>query len=186
MSQWKSAAWSLVSALVLTGGARSHAQANTLEVTSPDHQITMRFAVKTPGDAAGGAEGQLVYSVDFHGKPTFEDSTLRLELANQPPLGAAVHIAGTTPGSGTDDYHLVAGKTSAVHDPWNSLTVHVAEAAAPGRTFDIEARLYNSGVAFRYHVPQQASLSRYQLTQEDTEFRPVMDADAWALRLPNY
>ena len=81
---------------------------------------------------------------------------------------------------------MVAGKTSAVHDPWNSLVIHVAEAATPGRTFDVEARLYNSGVAFRYHVPQQASLSRYQLTQEDTEFRPVMDADAWALRLPNY
>jgi alpha-glucosidase len=186
MLRWKSAAWSLVSALVVTGGVRSYAQTDTLEVTSPDHQITLRFAVKPGSDAAAGAEGQLVYSVAFHGKPAFEDSALRLELANQPPLGAAVHITGTTPASGVDDYRLVAGKTSAVHDAWNSLIVHVAEAAAPGRSFDLEARLYNSGAAFRYHVPQQASLSRYQLTQEDTEFRPVMDADAWALRLPNY
>ena len=50
----------------------------------------------------------------------------------------------------------------------------------------MEARVYNSGLAFRYHAPQQPALSQYQLTQEDTEFRPVMDADAWALRLPNY
>jgi alpha-glucosidase len=186
MLRWKFAAWSFVSALVLTGAARSHAQTSVLEVTSPDQQITMRFAVKTPSDAAAGTDGQLVYSVEFHQKPTFEESALRLELANQPPLGAAVHITGTTSGSGVDEYRLVAGKTSDVHDPWNSLTVHVAETATPGRSFDVEARVYNSGAAFRYHVPEQASLSRFELAQEDTEFRPVMDADAWALRLPNY
>src|SRR5580698_322165 len=185
MLRWKSFG-SLVSALVFAGAAHGYAQVNMLEVSSPDHEITMRFAVKPAGDAPKGAEGQLVYSVVFHGKLTFEDSALRLELENQPPLGTAVHIAATTPGSGVDDYRLTAGKTSAVHDPYHSLTVHVAEAEAPGRSFDVEARLYNSGVAFRYHVPQQASLARYELKQEDTEFRPVMDADAWALRLPNY
>jgi alpha-glucosidase len=186
MSCWKSAAWSLVSGLALMSASRGYAQANTTEVTSPDHQITMRFAVKPDKNAGAGGDGQLVYSVEYHGKPIFEDSALRLELANQPPLGAAVHITGTAPGSGVDDYRLVAGKTSAVHDLYNSLTVHAAEGASPGRSFDIEARVYNSGVAFRYHVPEQAALSRYELTQEDTEFRPVMDADAWALRLPNY
>jgi alpha-glucosidase len=156
-----------------------------MEVSSPDHRITMRFAVKPDKDVAG-PDGQLTYSIEFKGKQVFEESALKLELANQPPLGSAIHIAGTTPGSGVDDYTLVAGKTSAVHDAYNSLTVHAAEGASPGRNFDVEARLYNSGLAFRYHVPEQAALSRFQLTQEDTEFRPVMDADAWALRLPNY
>lgn len=186
MLRWNFTAWSLVSALVLTSTARSHAQVNILEVSSPDHQITMRFSVKPGKEPAAGPDGQLVYSVEFHGKPAFEDSALSLELANQPPLGATVHITGATPGSGVDDYRLVAGKTSAVHDAYNSLTVHAVEMATPGRTFDVEARVYNGGVAFRYHVPEQSALSRYELTQEDTEFRPVMDADAWALRLPNY
>ncbi|UWZ82216.1 glycoside hydrolase family 97 protein [Occallatibacter riparius] len=130
--------------------------------------------------------GQLVYSVSFREKPVFEDSALRLELVNQPPLGAAVHIASTTPGSGVDDYRLLAGKASSVHDAYNSLIVHAMESASPGRRFDIEARVYNGAVAFRYHVPEQAALARYQLAQEDTEFRPVTDAFAWALRLPNY
>jgi alpha-glucosidase len=80
---------------------------------------------------------------------------------------------------------LLAGKTSAVHDPYNSLTLQAQESAGSA-AFEIEARVYNSGLAFRYHVPEQPALSRYRLTQEDTEFRPVMDADAWALRLPNY
>ena len=156
-----------------------------MEVTSPDHRITMHFAVR-PGKDATGADGQLMYSVDFEGKQVFEDSALKLDLANQPPLGSAIHVTSTTLGSGVDDYTLLAGKTSAVHDAYNSLTVHATETASPGRNFDIEARAYNGGLAFRYHVPEQPALQRYQLTQEDTEFRPVIDADAWALRLPNY
>jgi alpha-glucosidase len=184
MLRWKSAAWSLVPVLILTSEASSHAQASAPEVSSPDHRITMHFAVK-PGKDAAGSDGQLVYSIEFEGKQVFEESALKLELKNQNPLGSAVHIASTTPGSGVDDYSLVAGKTSAVHDVYNSLTVH-GVGSAPGRSFDIEARVYNTGVAFRYHVPEQAALARFELTQEDTEFRPVMDADAWALRLPNY
>jgi alpha-glucosidase len=185
MLQSRSAASCLLCVFTLMGTARGPAQTSPMEVSSPDHRITMRFAVKPDKDVAG-PDGQLTYSIEFKGKQVFEESALKLELANQPPLGSAIHITGTTPGSGVDDYTLLAGKTSAVHDAYNSLTVHAAEGASPGRNFDVEARLYNSGLAFRYHVPEQAALSRFQLTQEDTEFRPVMDADAWALRLPNY
>ncbi len=186
MMRWKHSAWSLGSALVLSGASLSLAQTNSIEVSSPNHQITLRFAVQTDKSKPTTQDGQLVYSVSFHSKQVFEDSALRLELANQPPLGAEVHISGSTPGSGIDDYTLLAGKTSAVHDAYNSLAVQAVEGSTPGRKFTIEARVYNDAVAFRYHVPEQPGLSRYQLTQEDTEFRPVMDASAWALRLPNY
>jgi alpha-glucosidase len=155
------------------------------EATSPDHRIVLRFSVKdTHGSQARG--GQLVYSIDFRGKTMFEDSALRMELANQPALGDKVHITGINPGSGTDQYKLLIGKTSQVHDAYNSLSVDVAEEAATGRKFSVEARVYNDAVAFRYRVPQQPGLDRYQLTQEDTEFRPVSDATSWTLRLPNY
>jgi alpha-glucosidase len=173
----------LAAVLVLFNVSASRAQ-SPVEVSSPDHRISLRFAVQPGKD--GGQDGQLVYSVLFREKATFENSALALELANQAPLGAAVHIAGTTPGSGVDDYSMFTGKVSAVHDAYNSLTIHAAESARPGRKFDIEARVYNGAIAFRYHVPQQEAISRYRLKQENTEFRPVMDAEAWALRLPNY
>jgi len=186
MLRWKYSAVSLVSVLAFGSAYLSRAQSNTVDVSSPDHRITLRFSVQPGKGQEAGQDGQLVYSVTFHDKQVFENSALALELANQPSLGAAVHIAGSTPGSGVDEYTLLAGKSSAIHDGYNGLTVHAVESASPGRKFDIEARIYNSAVAFRYHVPEQAALARYQLTQEDTEFRPVMDASAWALRLPNY
>jgi alpha-glucosidase len=178
----------LLSLVVVSGWLAVQAQSNSLEVSSPDHQIALDFNVQRRSSNNQAAEpgGQLVYAVTFHQKKIFEDSALRLELADQAPLGAEVHIVSTTRGSGADDYTMLAGKTSSVHDPYRSLVVQAREASSPGRVIEIEARVYNSGVAFRYHLPAQPALSRYQLTQEDTEFRPVMDADAWALRLPNY
>jgi alpha-glucosidase len=187
MLQSGSSAFCLLSLFSVPGSMLVLAQSNPVEVSSPNHQIAVHFSVQTgSGEQAGGTDGQLVYSVTFHGKQVFEDSALRLELENQPPLGANVHITSTDNGSNADDYSLLAGKTSTVHDPYNSLTLHVGESAGSGRTFEVETRVYDGGLAFRYHVPEQPGLSRYRLTQEDTEFRPVMDADAWALRLPNY
>ena len=177
----------LLSLLAATSPLLVHAQSAPVEVDSPNHQITLFFKVQPGNDKqASGIDGQLVYTVTFHQKKIFEDSALSLELANQAALGAAVHIANATNGSGVDDYTLLAGKTSAVHDPYNSLALEVKESGGAGRVFVVEARVYDSGLAFRYRVPEQPALSRYELTQEDTEFRPVMDADAWALRLPNY
>lgn len=196
----------LVAGLAFASASACGAQTHPDEVSSPDHQITLRFGVQTGksragGAQAGGQDGQLVYSVFFDGKQVFEDSALALELAGQagragqPRLGAEVHIEGATPGSGVDDYTMFTGKAGAIHDAYNSLTIHAAESAGPesagaghalGRRFDVEARVYNDAVAFRYHVPQQPALARYELVQEDTEFRPVMDASVWALELPNY
>lgn len=183
----RSSAICFLSAFSLSGSIIAVAQSGPVEVSSPDHQISVHFNVRTEkATRANGQDGQLVYAVTFHGKQVFEDSALRLELTDQKPLGANVHISRATSGSGGDDYPLLAGKVSAVHDPYNSITVEVQENGSSARTFEIRARVYNSGLAFRYHVPQQPVLSRYRLTQEDTEFRPMMDADAWALRLPNY
>jgi alpha-glucosidase len=171
--------------MLVFGVLPARSQSGAVEVSSPDHRITLRFAVVSgKGQALG--EGQLVYSVAFRGKSVLENSALRLELSNQPPLGTAVHITGSTTGSGVDDYTLLAGKSSAVRDAYNDVTLQVAEGANPGRKFAVEARVYNGAVAVRYQVPVQAALTRYQLTQEDTEFRLSVDATAWALRLPNY
>ncbi len=70
-----------------------HAQSEPVEVSSPDHRIALHFAIK-PAKGPNSADGQLVYTIDFRGKPLFEESGLRLELAGQPPLGAMVHFAG--------------------------------------------------------------------------------------------
>jgi len=93
MSQSKSLAFRLLSLFPALGPLLVYAQSSPIEVSAPDHQITLHFKVQ-PGSSkqTAAADGQLVYSVTFRHKEIFEDSALSLELANQAPLGAAVHI----------------------------------------------------------------------------------------------
>jgi alpha-glucosidase len=161
------------------------AQSAPPQLSSPDQQLVVRFATNRSG-AASGADGKLVYSATFHGKPILEDSALALELSDQSALGSDVHIVDSKPGSGTDDYTLSNQKVSKVHDAYNSLVIHVEESGAGHRTMSIEARAYNGGFAFRYLLPQQDGIQQLQLKNEGTEFRLATDATDWLLALPNY
>lgn len=158
-------------------------QETTAAVQSPDHRLRLQFAVLAHGDSGGG---QLVYSLFVNGKPLLENSGLSLSLAGGPPLGEQVRIAGATPGSGVDDYDEIAGKTSHVHDAWNSVTVSVTEPDAPRRSMTVEARAYNGAVAFRYVIPGGADHESFRLQDEHTEFNFDKDATVWALELPDF
>lgn len=153
------------------------------ELTSPDQQLVIHFGIK---GAANRDSGQLVYSATFHGKPIVDDSALGLELGDQAQLGSDVGITDSKAGSGIDDYSLANQKVSKVHDPYNSVVIRVDEKAAPHREMSIEARAYNGGFAFRYLLPQQDAIQKFQLKKEDTEFRLSTDAIDWLLALPNY
>lgn len=175
----------LLAGVLSAGVAAASGQEPQTVLFSPNHQLQMRFTIKTQASSQG-PDGALEYSVSFHGKPILNDSALALELDGGPALGSDVHITGTQSGSGVDDYTLLNMKTSKVHDPYNSLTVNVAEGGGNHRVMTIEARAYNDGIAFRYVLPEQKGMQQFQLRQEDTEFRLSDDAVDWALELPNY
>ena len=155
-----------------------------MAVASPSGAVVMKLAVRSAG---GETDGRLVYSVAFHGKPVMDDSALGLDLEGAAMLGGRVHMTKSESGKGVDEYSLTTGKTSKVHDEYNSLTVEVSETGAGGRKMSIEARAYEGGVAFRYVLPTQPlALKEVRLRQEATQFQFSMDAVTWGLQLPNY
>ncbi len=170
----------------LFGFPFAEAQQSELTLSSPNGELTMHLATR-PAKGSSELNGKLVYSLSFRNKPVLADSALGLDLEGSAMLGATVHIAGSTPGQGVDDYSLTTGKVSKVHDEYRSLIVKVTEDGASARTLTIEARAYNSGVAFRYLLPQQPrAIKEVRLRQEATEFQFSTDATTWALLLPNY
>ncbi len=68
----------LMSAFAVCSAPVDHAQSSNVDVSSPDHRITMHFGVQLKNGQGVGKDGQLVYSVSFNGKQAFEDSSLRL------------------------------------------------------------------------------------------------------------
>ncbi|WP_263383072.1 glycoside hydrolase family 97 protein [Granulicella arctica] len=154
-------------------------------LASPNGQLILRFTTRPDKSSSPGA-GRLSYSITFHNKPVIDDSDLELNLGEGSALGRDVAITGSEPSSGIDDYTLQNQKVSKVHDAYNSVMLHTGETGTHARKLDIEARVYNNGIAFRYHVPQAGGSSSVELRGEGTEFRLSTDATDWLLALPNY
>jgi len=171
----------LVSALV-----RVEAQQPQMVLKSPQGDLIMTLAIRSSkGEEA--QTGQLVYSVRYRDKVVLEDSMLGLDLEGNAVLGSKVRVTGSESGSGVDDYSLATGKTRHVHDSYQSLTVNVTEDGTAARRFEIEARAYDTGIAFRYVLPEQPrAMKELRLRQETTQFQFSSDAMTWALALPNY
>lgn len=159
------------------------AQNNVLN--SPDGRLSIVF--ETVLDNQTSEEGgQLIYSVTFQEQPLVDRSALSLEFQKDKPLGKRVKILSTEKSSIYQSYALIAGKTSAVRDQYNALTIHLQENGIAARKLIIEARAYDDAIAFRYRVPEQSNMQEIRLTRERTEFKISKDAITYAQMLPNF
>jgi len=128
-------------------------------VASPNGQIEFRIRVALPEPAA---LNQLAYQVSFHGKPLIDTSFLGLEILYQPVLGAKLGLLSSH-----------ASKA----DHYQSLVAEYLQDGSTGRLINVEVRVYNEGVAFRYVVPKSSPLENIRIENEDTEFRLAQGAD---------
>lgn len=177
----------LLSLLALCTAAAMNAQdhhARNVNVTSPNGQITLTLFEAGPANSAAPEANDLRYAVDFHGKRMIAESALGLDLQGQSVLGPGMHLTGSQPEAVDESYTIPVGKTSAVRNHYNGVRAEFADAS--GRKLTIEARAFDSGVAFRYIVPAQPSMEHVRITQEMTEFTYVKDAVTYPLILDGF
>lgn len=86
------------------------------------------------------------------------------------PLGK-VKVLSVTQRNGADRYVAVNGGSEPIVRRYSSVILHARETAGLGRKLDLEARAYDSGLAFRTIVPPQPGLSRVRIARETTDFR---------------
>lgn len=172
------------------------APASHVEIASPNGRLTIAFEIRRGHTSTKDAD-ELVYVVTYGGKPLVNPSPIKVDLLGQPPLGPNMRIDGSEQSSKDETYHLLAGKASTVRDHYNAIRINLVDQAGPPhndaaevfeaqRRFQIEARAYDDGVAFRYIVPEQPALREFRMTQEETEFRIAKDATTYAQELPDY
>lgn len=148
--------------LVLAAVSASFAQ-DLQRVASPDGQIEFRLFIDKPEP---GALFRLAYRVDYHGKALLDTSFIGLRIRNQEPdLGDNVGLTGA---------RTMASKQ------YNGLIAEYMQNGSLGRRINVEVRVYNDGVAFRYVIPESTPLSPMLLDNELTEFAFNKDTDAIA------
>ena len=148
----------LLCLLPLVAGA-AHAQ-DDRTVVSPDGQVEFRLFTTLP---AGAQINSLAYQVRLHGKLVIDTSCLGLDIHFQEPLlGENVGLSASKPLNG---------------DGYRGLFADYLQNSTTGRRIDVEIRVYNDGVAFRYLLPQQFPLLDLLIEDETTEFHFAYAAD---------
>ncbi len=162
------AACTLVIALLVCP-ASIHAQ-GSLRVASPDGRNVITVS---PGDSG------LRYTVTRNGKPIILSSRLGFAFRTKPPLRDSLRLVGEQRVSVDTIWTQPWGELSHVRDHHNELRVDVRETSALQRRFAFVVRAFNDGVGFRYEIPDQASLTDYEISDELTEFVLADNGRAW-------
>jgi alpha-glucosidase len=147
-------------------------------VSSPDTKI--KFSLSTDKDG-------LYYRVSYKGVLMVDNSWLNLSFKEGGTFNNNLAITAAKPEFITEDYSLITGKTSQVHSESNRIIVPVTEQNGAMRKMNIEVRVFNDGVAFRYMIPEQKQWAdMVDITDETDSFNLTQNPVATVMYRVNY
>ncbi|HEY7392680.1 MAG TPA: glycoside hydrolase family 97 N-terminal domain-containing protein [Bryobacteraceae bacterium] len=137
-------------------------------VTSPNGQIEFRafFAVPSRGEP-----DRLAYQVLYKGKPVIDTSFIAFEIREQSPLG--------------EKLGLIAEKSESAN-AYRGISLEYMQNGTTGRRISLEARAFDTGVAFRYVIPKTSLVEEIFIQNEDTEFRFPEDIETFPSLAPDF
>jgi len=162
----------------LAAAAASFAETDRIHVASPDGQIELHLFIITPTDSR---LVRLAYAVTFHGKLLLDTSLLGIAIHDQEPiLGETVGLSTSKTESVDETYAVPVDKHGSVRNHYNSLVAQYVQNGSLGRRVTIEARAYDDGVAFRYHIPRTSTVEDLNIEEELTDFHFAQDGNCYS------
>jgi alpha-glucosidase len=149
----------------------------TITVTSPDTKI--KFWLSTDSDG-------LYYRIAYKGILMVDVSRPNISFKEGGPFNHSLVITSANSKRLTEDYELITGKASKVHSDCNQVIIPVTEQTGAKRNLNIEVRVFNDGVAFRYVLPQQDQWASVNITDEIDSFNLTQNPVVTALLRQNY
>ena len=150
----------IVAACLLALAARCAPAQDELRVPSPNGKLEFRLLIVEPEP---GRLSHLAYQVLLGGKLVLDTSYVSLNIHDQEPmLGENVGLTASKRSQG-------AG--------YNSLFAQYLQNGTVGRRLNLDVRVWDDGVAFRYVIPATAALDELLIEDELTEFSFVKPVD---------
>ncbi|RKY55449.1 MAG: glycoside hydrolase family 97 protein, partial [Candidatus Neomarinimicrobiota bacterium] len=142
------------------------------KINSPDHNIRIKVNVSK--------EGVPYYIVKYQKHTVIDTSYLGFEFSPETKAFSGFEILKRSFTLQRDeDWEMPWGEQRIVEDNFNGMTVFLRETEAPFREIQIEFKVYNDGLGFRYILPQQAGLNKITILDENTEFNLKKDHEVW-------
>ncbi|WP_208809205.1 glycoside hydrolase family 97 N-terminal domain-containing protein [Mucilaginibacter metallidurans] len=160
---------------------------SVLSLRSPDKNITFRFRQKVEA-----GKRTMHYSVDYKNKPVILESVLDLQLDNDlsekaMALKVDQHknwcenllITGVYSSRHDTTWAPVTGERAMISDHYNAMNITLVKDDNPIYVMQVQVRVYNEGVAFRYYFPENPKGTYYNIRAENTEFHLPEGTQAW-------
>ncbi len=136
-------------------------------LTSPDNKIGLNFEI---------IDGEAFYSINKDEKSVIKKSKLGILLENKLNIGKDLEIIKASTSSNNSSWTPDFGEFDEIIDNYKKLDVSLSNGEI---NFNIVFRVYNDGVAFKYHVPNQSGITNYNVIDEYSEFNLNSDDTAW-------
>ncbi len=161
----------MLSAILLTvfALAAQAEPATVASVESPGH--VLRVSLHLDG-------GRASYTVERFGETVVAPSQLGFQLRNG-RLDRDFVLLDQSASKHDETWEQPWGERRYVRNRYNALTVRLAERGGLKRRLDVEFRVYDDGLGFRYRFPEQASMREAVIDDELTEFAIAPESTAW-------
>ena len=150
-----------------------------IRITSPDSLIHFHFYQRMDSDE----QYHLYYSISYKDKVIIKESRMGLELDNkvwEMALAEDIQrkdrwyydlIFRTVEYKNCrNNWKPLYGERGLITDNWNGALLKFEKSNNSGYSMDIEIRVYNEGVAFRYHFPEMTNGLFLHIVGEQTSF----------------
>jgi hypothetical protein len=140
------------------------------QIFSPDNNLQLIFKI---------ADGKPVYLLNYKQKAIIKESTLGIDLSDQPDFidGFVIEDIDTT--TFFENWTPVLGEQSIITNNYKELKVTLSQMIPDKRIIIIRFRLFNDGLGFRYEFPQQNNLNYFVVKEEYTTFALTGDHKAF-------
>lgn len=158
--------------LALVATMSAAAVAEPVVITSPDGKLTLTFTL---------TDGAAIYRVSQGDRVIVADSAMDLVLKDGEHLGRDLKLVDVKTSKHDDTWKPVYGERSTVADRYNQAVIALQRPGEPGHAMNVIVRAYDTGIAFRYDIPQQPGASELFIASEQTAFTFAADHPAWAV-----
>ena len=140
------------------------------EVSSPGKVLKVELHI---------VEGRASYRVLRFGEEVVAPSRLGFLLRNTEKLERNLALKDSATSSHDETWEQPWGESRFVRDRHSALRVTLEETLNLKRHFEVEFRVFDDGLGFRYHLPKQANLDLVTIDDELTEIAIAPPATAW-------
>lgn len=140
------------------------------DITSPNGLLKVHFHLE---------KGVPFYAVSYKGESFIADSKMGFLLKDQPGLDKDFTLISFTQSVANQTWTQPWGEVKEIRNNYQAGIISLEEKGGSKRKLNIEFRVFDDGVGFRYEFPQQAGLKEFIITDELTEFSLAKDFTAW-------